>query len=360
MNIIFYQLKRPYLLANRLNNYTAADLLVKIGNASRQQMDEKVFYDAERWKHEGQLEAYKRYLKAKQSEMTQAKVNGNIKLYNFLNQFNTKLDKEINKNPDLLPLIAKVIIENDTPNNLTPTSNTKKNSIESSESNGSAVEYFQFIKPIKANQDSSFQRSKLIKMNELKRNQFNSSTSSSYASSSPASSASSSSKKNKKYSTSFSLDQLANHRKSSSFDSLIENIIRNKQNSNGTLSSTHFNTLLEMTNGKSVDNFVDSKQETDHGSVGVGGGLQMNDLFYQVALQNTNNYRTAAKKPVVKKVVKIVLPKPKPKTSTLAIIREESMTIKTGKNKNLRKIFNSHNSLPSTNTRGTSILKLKT
>ena len=65
MNIIFYQLKRPYLLANRLNNYTAADLLVKIGNASRQQMDEKVFYDAERWKHEGQLEAYKRYLKAK-------------------------------------------------------------------------------------------------------------------------------------------------------------------------------------------------------------------------------------------------------------------------------------------------------
>jgi hypothetical protein len=324
-------------------------------------MDEKVFYDADRWKHEGQLEAYKRYLKTKQSEMTQAKVNGNIKLYNFLNQFNAKLDKEINKNPDLLPLVAQVIIENDKPNNvLNPytLTNNKKNSIDTNVSDGSTVDYFQFVKPIKSNQDPTIQRSKLIKMNEQKRLNYNNSASSSYSSSSPISSASSSSKINKKYSTSINLDQLSSHRKSSSFDSLIEDIIQNKQKSIGTLSSTNFNTLLEMTNGKSVDNFVESKQETDYG----GSGFQMSELFYQVALQNTNSYRTAAKKPVVKKVVKIVLPKPKPKTSTLAIIREESLTIKAGKNsKNVRKIFNSRNSLASTsNTRSNNILKLKT
>ncbi len=361
--IYFSIFKRPYLLANRLNNYRAADLLVKIGKASKQQMDEKVFYDAERWKQEGQLEAYKRYLKTKQSEMTQAKVNGNIKLYKFLNQLNAKLDKEINKNPNLLPLVANLIIENDS-----------QNSLESNSSNGSSVEYFQFIKPIKSNQDPTSQRSKLIKANENQRIRYNGSSASSFTSSS-VSSASSSSKSNKKYSTSsLNLDQLSTHRKSSSFDSLIENVIQNKQRALGSLSSIHFNSLLEMTNGKLVENFVDSKQETDcnpnnvdgsgSGGGGGGGGYQMNDLFYQIALQKTNNYRTTAvMKPVVNQVVKIVKPKPKAKTlSTLAIIREETMNSKTKigkKSKPTRKVFNSNYALPSNNARA-NIVKLKT
>ena len=112
------------------------------------------------------MEALRRYLNAKELEMRQARLNGNMKLFNMLNSFNAKLDREVNQNPELLPIVAKVIIENDaSPRNtvnsgrITFTS-SKKNSLASS--SGSSVEYFQILKPPKSGASPRF-TTKLVK-----------------------------------------------------------------------------------------------------------------------------------------------------------------------------------------------------
>lgn len=113
MSLIYLLFESPYLLACRLNHQQAADLLLEIGHASPMQADQSSFFDAERWKQEGQIERLKSYLKTKQEEMNYAKLCGNVKLYKELNSLSRQLDEEMIRNSDILPVLAKIIIDNE-------------------------------------------------------------------------------------------------------------------------------------------------------------------------------------------------------------------------------------------------------
>lgn len=101
------------MLACRLNHQHAADLLLEIGHASKMQADQSSFFDAERWKQEGQVEKLKSYLKSKEDEMNYAKLCGNVKLYKELNALSKQLDGEVLRNSEILPVLAKIIIDHD-------------------------------------------------------------------------------------------------------------------------------------------------------------------------------------------------------------------------------------------------------
>jgi hypothetical protein len=77
------------------------------------QADQSSFYDAERWKQEGQVEKLKNYLKLKEDEMNEAKLTGNMKLYRELNSLSKQLDNEVIRNTEILPVLAKIIIDHD-------------------------------------------------------------------------------------------------------------------------------------------------------------------------------------------------------------------------------------------------------
>ncbi|CAF0814175.1 unnamed protein product [Brachionus calyciflorus] len=101
----------PYLLACRLNYFESADLILKIGNASKNQADQTSFFDAEQWTKEGQMELFKNYLKINEIEINNAKMKGKLRIFNELKQLSDSLDTEVEKNPDILPAIAQVINE---------------------------------------------------------------------------------------------------------------------------------------------------------------------------------------------------------------------------------------------------------
>lgn len=77
------------------------------------QADQSSFFDAERWKQEGQVEKLKSYLKSKEEEMNYAKLCGNVKLYKELNSLSKQLDGEVLRNSEILPVLAKIIIDHD-------------------------------------------------------------------------------------------------------------------------------------------------------------------------------------------------------------------------------------------------------
>lgn len=88
-------------------------MLLEIGHASKMQADHSSFFDAERWKQEGQIEKLKSYLKVKEEEMKIAKLQGNVRLYKELNMLSKQLDSEVYRNSETLPVLAKIIIDHD-------------------------------------------------------------------------------------------------------------------------------------------------------------------------------------------------------------------------------------------------------
>lgn len=104
---------RPYLLACRLNYHQASEMLLQLGNASKMQADSSSFFDSERWKQEGQIEKLKSYQKSKEEEMKIAKLYGNVRLYRELNVLSKQLDDEVLRNSEILPVLAKIIIDHD-------------------------------------------------------------------------------------------------------------------------------------------------------------------------------------------------------------------------------------------------------
>lgn len=99
----------PYLLACRLNYTQAAQMIVEIGNASKNQADQASFFDAEQWKKEGQVEILKNYLKINEREINNAKLNGKLRMFRQLKDLSHSLDHEMENNPQILPAIAQVL-----------------------------------------------------------------------------------------------------------------------------------------------------------------------------------------------------------------------------------------------------------
>ena len=100
------------MLACRLNLGDAANLLLRLGRASKSQQDPTVFYDAERWKQEGQLEKIKAYLKCTEKDMLVAQINGNYKIYRELCELSETLESQsFRHHPDMLPALTKVLNE---------------------------------------------------------------------------------------------------------------------------------------------------------------------------------------------------------------------------------------------------------
>lgn len=281
----------PYLLACRLNFSKAADLLANLGHASKNQADQEAFYDAEQWKQEGQLERVKNFLKIKEEEINIAKLNGNVRMFKELSTLSQKLDNECDKNSDILPIIAKVIIDHD----------AKDKSLNFYKSSKSPFyNHIPLIKTAKSAEFSDpihfFSRSNtnyFKKQNpNNNRHKFNDSAASSYSSSSVTtiSSASSSGCSNYyKRSNALSPQELSQSTPvlPQNINTTLRQTMNNFLNKKGN-NPPQMNSLLEMTNGQtSVDHFVGSKSETDinHDS----RSLSSNNISRNSTTQNNQN-----------------------------------------------------------------------
>lgn len=349
-----------------------------------------MFYDGERWKQAGQLEKFQQYLKCKEEEMNVAKLNGNVRIYRELSNLSRTLDSEITKNPDLLPVIAKVIIDYDEKENLSPKSYQFVRKSKSAFNSNSAIYNPHICMPEIKNRSSDFVAtstrisSKNNKNDNLLSRNGNNNNSSSFNNihniNSNSNNFSSSSRFRLNGSTTSSYSNSSTTPISSASSSIYSNYYRRntarspynikdpdqpnspvlitdinsvlKQTMNKLLKKQanelpQFNSLLEMTNGQTVDHFVGSKSDGDSNgtepsaSVGSNSNYHSNNhshhsstshsgdisaIFLAAALQKTGNYRAAAKYVEPPPPKEKPPPKPKPKTglSSLAIIREES------------------------------------
>lgn len=313
------------------------------------------------------MEKFNSYLKSKEQEMGMAKLYGRVKVFNELHHLATTLDTEVVKNPEILPILAKVIIDHD--NEIGSFSNGKQAKFQHQAfSKSRSLDNISLPKsPTKSpsggnklppiylrNSSTSFMYNRNGKLtNHINYLSNSVSSSSSQAASSPRSSASST-----KLSTIYHHRYPTPHRNSSTSTSnesnnfilsdlntilkhTMNNLIKQRNNQ-----SPAVNSLLEMTDGRQVENFVASKPDdgmtsassvaNSHGGHGHhgnghghhgghhGGGLDITSVFYAAAMEKTGSYRVTAKinnEPIMPKIVKA--PKPK-KASSLAIIREES------------------------------------
>lgn len=97
----------PYLLACRLNHFEAAQMILEIGNASKNQADQTSFFNGERWKTEGQIEILNNYLKINELQINKAKLNGKLKVFQQLKNLSNSLNYEAQTNPEILPVLTK-------------------------------------------------------------------------------------------------------------------------------------------------------------------------------------------------------------------------------------------------------------
>ena len=351
-------------MACRLNYNEAADLLVKIGRASKSQADQTTFYDAERWKQEGQKEKLRHFLKTKEEDMNIAKINGNIKVYRELSHISKTLDNELYRDSDMLPILAKVLIDHD-----------KETSQNILKTRAQTCDYTRLSNPLKS--PNIFQKNVatlnnsnylLTQDQNSKRFNFNRSTTSSYTNSTTTPISSASSSAFSYYNLRRNLDQtppIMERKKATPVDlSDINSIL--KQTMNNIIKkrasvSPQVNSLLEMTNNQqTVDHFCSSKSEAEESGQSSSmnssnqnqsrmssvsdtrSSGQLSQMFYAAALQQTGNFRSAAKlveqKPKPEKILQV---KPKVKTglSTLAIIREESRTSNVSSKKKPKKLL---------------------
>jgi hypothetical protein len=346
------------LLACRLNLNKAADLLLKVGRASRNQADQTVYYDAERWKEEGQLEKIKDYLKCTDKEMILAQINGNIKIYRELCELSETLESKSFRNPEILPILTKVLNEQDgeefgghsflkSKSKLSEFNNNSSYNINTNNINTSGISNMpSLIKPIKSTNLPSYAENYPSQAKSNRFSRVKSATSSFFSSSGSPSSPSSSSvywnssgrRFNATNSTSIhnnnvnnSLDQsqplMSNSEDLLNLNSIVKQTMNKvtvkKKKSNDTHQQQGVNTLLEMSSGQqTVDSFFGSKSEHEvsghETSSGVGSSFMtgsadsmnssqlsqqqtspfnqtISQIFYTAALQQTKNYRSSVK-----------------------------------------------------------------
>lgn len=255
-----------------------ADLLIELGHASRNQFDEYSHLDGNGWKEEGQLEKFNNFLESKKREMSMAKLNGQVNKYNELNSLSKYLSSEVYRNPKIIPVLAKALIEH-----------------EGIYSHSSNVE-FQIIDSIVKPDDQ---------ITNTQKNNFNNIYSD--ATLILKNTMASIIENNKSLGQVNSLlemtnGQIADHFIASKSDAELKQSIQNLENGKNNVDACAYN---------SQDHFA------------ILNGIS--DIFQIAAYQQSGSYRTPAK---------IIMPKPKlkpkkkqkPKTglSTLAIIREES------------------------------------
>ncbi len=346
------------MLACRLNLNKAADLLLKVGRASRNQADQTVYYDAERWKEEGQLEKIKDYLKCTDKEMILAQINGNIKIYRELCELSETLESKSFRNPEILPILTKVLNEQDgeefgghsflkSKSKLSEFNNNSSYNINTNNINTSGISNMpSLIKPIKSTNLPSYAENYPSQAKSNRFSRVKSATSSFFSSSGSPSSPSSSSvywnssgrRFNATNSTSIhnnnvnnSLDQsqplMSNSEDLLNLNSIVKQTMNKvtvkKKKSNDTHQQQGVNTLLEMSSGQqTVDSFFGSKSEHEvsghETSSGVGSSFMtgsadsmnssqlsqqqtspfnqtISQIFYTAALQQTKNYRSSVK-----------------------------------------------------------------
>jgi hypothetical protein len=312
----------------------AAEILVKIGRASKNQADQTVFYDAERWKQEGQLEKIKDYLKCTDKEMILAKINGNYKVYRELCELSETLESKSFRNPEILPILTKVLNEQDgdefgghsflkSKSKLSDFNCNITNSMNLNNSYTSA-NMPSIIKPIKSTNLPSYAETythgkSTNNNNSNKYLRIKSATSSSFFSSSvsPSSPSSSSSvywnastgRRPNNHATSNVLDQsqpllTSNSEDLSHLNSLvketIKKMIKKKKNSNHEQQQQQqqtgggVNSLLEMSSGQqTVGSFFGSKSEHEvsghETSSGVGSSFMTGSADSMNTSSNTTN-----------------------------------------------------------------------
>ena len=319
-------------MACRLNHEEAADLLVNMGNASKNQSDAWVFFDAEQWKKEGQIEKIESFLKDKKDEMELAKVYGKMKIYQELTEYSEILDNEYYKYPDILPILNQVI------------SNDDKNFYLKNLNNKSINQYKSKTVSIEC---PSLRISDIIPKNSIEQN-----------ASSPRSSYSNSNNFVNKS------DNTPNEKETNKIQILpdINKIVKNQtskseQFNEKSILFSNVESLLEMSeNVEPVANFYGSKPDVsaqntttlanlshlpDHSircAKHLNHPLNMNslsDIFSEASLQRSNNYRPPARKIEILKIKKTnknmsndiednIYRIPKSKFSTLAVLREET------------------------------------
>jgi hypothetical protein len=293
-------------------------MLVDLGRASKNQSDSLMFYDSERWKEEGQLESFKSYLKCKEDQLSIAKINGNLKDYEKLSNFSRTLDKELVKNPCLLPMLAKVV--------LVHSHKESSRSIAFNKKSSPLSPPFVKLPPLliySSSKDTGFNTFSQSS-NDTSSNELPFLTSVSESSANQAKEFRQFKKANR--TMSINMKDL-----NAAIDETIKTTSRIDEN------SSQIYSLFEMTNGKNVENYIESKSDLSSNLIFETGAISrrygemqeknysnaINDMFMAAALQSTKNYRMGVKHkvPILIKGTQ----KKKSKTlSTLAIIREES------------------------------------
>lgn len=313
------------MLACRLNYHQASEMLLQLGNASKMQADQSSYFDAERWKQEGQIEKLKSYQKSKEEEMKIAKLYGNVRLYRELNVLSKQLDDEVlRNNSEILPVLAKIIIDHD--------NNSSANSSKISDSTPSTnIRAYRLTNRNKLSKDSTFSSNLFISSNGPSH-----SPSLSLNCSNPSLGASSGHYYMSKLRSSLDLNSNLN----SLLRITINNLTKKRDNSDSPQvyilkflflclifqSFNHFcfkmNSLLEMTNNQTtVDHFVNSKSEVEqnyesnneqYGGETYGHSNINNhhsnhssynsnhhptpsaysNVFYEASMQKTNSFRS--------------------------------------------------------------------
>lgn len=292
--------------------------------------------------------------------MNVAKLSGNIKKYKELTHLSRTLDKEVLKNPEVLPIIAKVIIDHD--------QEQKENRTNSSASS----------RQENSKNDISFKRSSTL--TTLRNNNNNNTVAAPKASNvlpsitsikslspqpppsltngtatqpsglfSSMSSSASSSKLNYYEPPSTSSALVTFSQSTSDINQIIRQTIDNLKKINRSNQAAQMNTLLEMTNGQTnVDHYVGSKSEpsdldsnsnhsnhhnhnnsnhhanhhtsshhshqssvVSHSTIGGGSSIDLANMFHTAAVEKTGSYRIGIQYNPMP--VKLTKPTPAPK-----------------------------------------------
>jgi hypothetical protein len=261
----------------------------------------------------------------KKKEMENAKLNGQVNKYNELNYLSKSLKMEVHRNPEIIPIFAKALIEHDKSNDNGPdiklSFDDQTNQIE-----------FETIDTL-VKQNNEIQATQRITREDTQLNSF------------------------------------------------IKNTMNSIMNRNKTLGEV--NSLLELTHGQAADHFIASKSDAElnknsnevkmastSDSNLCGTSLEttshslngITDLFHIAAYQQSGNYRSPAKYvPPITKITSVKKQKIKTGLSSLAIIREESRlgSKKVGKKLSAKPLIKQSMSMPSMHL-NSSKMRLKT
>ena len=97
------------MLAYRLNNHKATELLVRIGRANKTQMDPSRHLNADQWHQHGLLEEFQAYLKLKREEMAEHKLQGNTLFHSETKAYCESLKRAVERNIQILTPLVKVL-----------------------------------------------------------------------------------------------------------------------------------------------------------------------------------------------------------------------------------------------------------